>query len=104
MVTGLAKLPGDLQNYVKEDNLQFERELKVWDMLQARKAHQEKQALASAAAAAAAATTTTAAHPAGTGTGTESGAGAGVGKDTTQTDSTGELVSTLHTGWRGGQD
>ncbi|XP_042564488.1 ubiquitin carboxyl-terminal hydrolase 25 isoform X3 [Clupea harengus] len=93
MVTGLAKLPGDLQNYVKEDNLQFERELKVWDMLQARKAHQEKQALASAAAAAAA-TTTTAAHPAGTGTGTgtESGAGAGVGKDTTQTDSTAQQL------------
>ena len=59
MVTGLAKLPGDLQNYVKEDNLQFERELKVWDMLQARKAHQEKQALASAAAAAATPTPST---------------------------------------------
>ncbi|KAL2094455.1 hypothetical protein ACEWY4_009174 [Coilia grayii] len=82
MVSGLSKLPADLQEYVKEDNLQFERELKVWDMLQARKVQQEKQALASS--------TTAAAPPAGTGTGTgaAAGAGAGAGTEAAQPDST----------------
>ncbi|XP_063059039.1 ubiquitin carboxyl-terminal hydrolase 25 isoform X2 [Engraulis encrasicolus] len=104
LLSGLSKLPAELQEYVKEDNLQFERELKVWDMLQARKAQQEKQALATATAAAAAATaaaaaaaaaaattataTTAAAPPAGTGTGAGDGAVATVTETQAQPDST----------------
>ncbi|XP_062391855.1 ubiquitin carboxyl-terminal hydrolase 25 isoform X5 [Sardina pilchardus] len=83
VVTGLAKLPVDLQEYVKEDNLQFERELKVWDMLQARKAQQEQQALASAPPTTTT-TSTTAAPPAATTT----GAAGGDATETLQADST----------------
>uniref|UniRef100_A0AAY4D7R4 Ubiquitin carboxyl-terminal hydrolase 25 n=1 Tax=Denticeps clupeoides TaxID=299321 RepID=A0AAY4D7R4_9TELE len=46
MLSGLDKLPPDLKEYVKEDNQLFERELEDWDSMQARKAQQEKQALA----------------------------------------------------------
>uniref|UniRef100_A0A8B9LEX3 Ubiquitin carboxyl-terminal hydrolase n=1 Tax=Astyanax mexicanus TaxID=7994 RepID=A0A8B9LEX3_ASTMX len=53
MLSGLDKLPPDLKEYVKEDNQLFERELEEWDAMQARKAQQEKLALAAAAAAAA---------------------------------------------------
>uniref|UniRef100_A0AAY4D493 Ubiquitin carboxyl-terminal hydrolase 25 n=1 Tax=Denticeps clupeoides TaxID=299321 RepID=A0AAY4D493_9TELE len=49
MLSGLDKLPPDLKEYVKEDNQLFERELEDWDSMQARKAQQEKQALAAAA-------------------------------------------------------
>lgn len=42
MLSGLDKLPADLKEYVKEDNQLFEKELVEWDMLQARKAQQEK--------------------------------------------------------------
>uniref|UniRef100_A0AAR2IYQ3 Ubiquitin carboxyl-terminal hydrolase n=1 Tax=Pygocentrus nattereri TaxID=42514 RepID=A0AAR2IYQ3_PYGNA len=51
MLSGLDKLPPDLKEYVKEDNQLFERELEEWDAMQARKAQQEKMALAAAAAA-----------------------------------------------------
>uniref|UniRef100_A0AAY4D5C3 ubiquitinyl hydrolase 1 n=1 Tax=Denticeps clupeoides TaxID=299321 RepID=A0AAY4D5C3_9TELE len=51
MLSGLDKLPPDLKEYVKEDNQLFERELEDWDSMQARKAQQEKQALAAAARA-----------------------------------------------------
>uniref|UniRef100_A0A8B9LFZ2 Ubiquitin carboxyl-terminal hydrolase 25 n=1 Tax=Astyanax mexicanus TaxID=7994 RepID=A0A8B9LFZ2_ASTMX len=46
MLSGLDKLPPDLKEYVKEDNQLFERELEEWDAMQARKAQQEKLALA----------------------------------------------------------
>uniref|UniRef100_A0AAR2KRD9 Ubiquitin carboxyl-terminal hydrolase n=1 Tax=Pygocentrus nattereri TaxID=42514 RepID=A0AAR2KRD9_PYGNA len=49
MLSGLDKLPPDLKEYVKEDNQLFERELEEWDAMQARKAQQEKMALAAAA-------------------------------------------------------
>uniref|UniRef100_A0AAX7SPW9 Ubiquitin carboxyl-terminal hydrolase n=1 Tax=Astatotilapia calliptera TaxID=8154 RepID=A0AAX7SPW9_ASTCA len=42
-----------LLQYVKEDNEQFDKEIEEWDIMQARKAQQEKLALATAAAAAA---------------------------------------------------
>ncbi|CAB1352550.1 unnamed protein product [Coregonus sp. 'balchen'] len=58
MLSGLDKLPPDLKAYVKEDNCMFDKEMEEWDTLQARKAQQEKLALAAAAAAAAAETTT----------------------------------------------
>lgn len=50
----MDKLPPDLKQYVKEDNEQFDKEIEEWDIMQARKAQQEKLALATAAAAAAA--------------------------------------------------
>uniref|UniRef100_A0AAQ5YWV2 Ubiquitin carboxyl-terminal hydrolase 25 n=1 Tax=Amphiprion ocellaris TaxID=80972 RepID=A0AAQ5YWV2_AMPOC len=54
ILSGMDKLPPDLKHYVKEDNEQFDKEIEEWDTLQARKAQQEKLALATAAAAAAA--------------------------------------------------
>uniref|UniRef100_A0A667XI50 Ubiquitin carboxyl-terminal hydrolase 25 n=1 Tax=Myripristis murdjan TaxID=586833 RepID=A0A667XI50_9TELE len=50
MLSGLDKLPPDLKQYVKEDNELFDKEIEEWDALQARKAQQEKLALATAAA------------------------------------------------------
>nr|XP_029483623.1 ubiquitin carboxyl-terminal hydrolase 25-like isoform X7 [Oncorhynchus nerka] len=50
MLSGLDKLPSDLKAYVKEDNGLFDKEIEEWDTLQARKAQQEKLALAAAAA------------------------------------------------------
>ncbi|XP_027014310.2 ubiquitin carboxyl-terminal hydrolase 25 isoform X3 [Tachysurus fulvidraco] len=55
VLRGLDRLPPDLKEYVKEDNQHFERELEEWDAMQARKAQQEKLAIAAAAAAATAA-------------------------------------------------
>ncbi|XP_035638193.1 ubiquitin carboxyl-terminal hydrolase 25-like isoform X8 [Oncorhynchus keta] len=52
MLSGLDKLPSDLKTYVKEDNGLFDKEIEEWDTLQARKAQQEKLALAAATAAA----------------------------------------------------
>uniref|UniRef100_A0AAQ5X523 Ubiquitin carboxyl-terminal hydrolase 25 n=1 Tax=Amphiprion ocellaris TaxID=80972 RepID=A0AAQ5X523_AMPOC len=52
ILSGMDKLPPDLKHYVKEDNEQFDKEIEEWDTLQARKAQQEKLALATAAAAA----------------------------------------------------
>ncbi|KAM9538998.1 ubiquitin carboxyl-terminal hydrolase 25-like isoform 9-T9 [Salvelinus alpinus] len=52
MLSGLDKLPSDLKAYVKEDNGLFDKEIDEWDTLQARKAQQEKLALAAATAAA----------------------------------------------------
>uniref|UniRef100_A0A667X7F0 Ubiquitin carboxyl-terminal hydrolase 25 n=1 Tax=Myripristis murdjan TaxID=586833 RepID=A0A667X7F0_9TELE len=46
MLSGLDKLPPDLKQYVKEDNELFDKEIEEWDALQARKAQQEKLALA----------------------------------------------------------
>ncbi|XP_013993323.2 ubiquitin carboxyl-terminal hydrolase 25 isoform X9 [Salmo salar] len=63
MLSGLDKLPSDLKAYVKEDNGLFDKEMEEWDKLQARKAQQEKLALAAAAAATAAAETTTSHQP-----------------------------------------
>ncbi|XP_070290547.1 ubiquitin carboxyl-terminal hydrolase 25 isoform X4 [Salvelinus sp. IW2-2015] len=54
MLSGLDKLPPDLKAYVKEDNGLFDKEMEEWNILQARKAQQEKLALAVAAAATAA--------------------------------------------------
>ncbi|XP_061596211.1 ubiquitin carboxyl-terminal hydrolase 25 isoform X2 [Cololabis saira] len=54
VLSGMDKLPSDLKQYVKEDNEQFGKEIQEWDILQARKAQQEKLALVTAAAAAAA--------------------------------------------------
>ncbi|XP_070699205.1 ubiquitin carboxyl-terminal hydrolase 25 isoform X2 [Pempheris klunzingeri] len=54
ILSGMDKLPPDLKQYVKEDNELFDKEIEEWDVLQARKAQQEKLALATAAAAAAA--------------------------------------------------
>ncbi|XP_038861414.1 ubiquitin carboxyl-terminal hydrolase 25 isoform X2 [Salvelinus namaycush] len=51
MLSGLDKLPPDLKAYVKEDNGLFDKEMEEWNTLQARKAQQEKMALAVAAAA-----------------------------------------------------
>nr|XP_012777432.1 ubiquitin carboxyl-terminal hydrolase 25 isoform X3 [Maylandia zebra] len=56
ILSGMDKLPPDLKQYVKEDNEQFDKEIEEWDIMQARKAQQEKLALATAAAAAAAST------------------------------------------------
>uniref|UniRef100_A0A4W5LT26 Ubiquitin carboxyl-terminal hydrolase 25 n=1 Tax=Hucho hucho TaxID=62062 RepID=A0A4W5LT26_9TELE len=50
MLSGLDKLPSDLKAYVKEDNGLFDKEMEEWNTLQARKAQQEKLALAAAAA------------------------------------------------------
>uniref|UniRef100_A0A8C8IG62 Ubiquitin carboxyl-terminal hydrolase n=1 Tax=Oncorhynchus tshawytscha TaxID=74940 RepID=A0A8C8IG62_ONCTS len=50
MLSGLDKLPSDLKAYVKEDNGLFDKEIEEWDTLQARKAQQEKLALAAATA------------------------------------------------------
>ncbi|XP_045080230.1 ubiquitin carboxyl-terminal hydrolase 25-like isoform X2 [Coregonus clupeaformis] len=58
MLSGLDKLPPDLKAYVNEDNGLFDKEMEEWDTLQARKAQQEKLALAVAAAATAAAAET----------------------------------------------
>lgn len=55
----MDKLPPDLKQYVKEDNEQFDKEIEEWDIMQARKAQQEKLALATAAAAAASAASST---------------------------------------------
>ncbi|XP_026075876.1 ubiquitin carboxyl-terminal hydrolase 25-like isoform X7 [Carassius auratus] len=52
MLSGLDKLPPDLKEYVEADNKLFEREMKEWDALQARKLQQEKLALAAASVAA----------------------------------------------------
>lgn len=52
MLSGLDKLPPDLKEYVEADNKLFEREMKEWDTLQARKLQQEKLALAAASVAA----------------------------------------------------
>uniref|UniRef100_A0A673A8U9 Ubiquitin carboxyl-terminal hydrolase 25 n=1 Tax=Sphaeramia orbicularis TaxID=375764 RepID=A0A673A8U9_9TELE len=52
ILSGLDKLPPDLKQYVKEDNELFDKEIEEWDSLQARKAQQEKLALATATAAA----------------------------------------------------
>ncbi|KAF7663048.1 hypothetical protein LDENG_00219940 [Lucifuga dentata] len=57
LLSGLDKLPPDLKQYVKEDNELLEKEIEEWDALQARKAQQEKFALAAAAAATAASAT-----------------------------------------------
>ena len=54
VLSGLDKLPADLRRFVQEDNKLFDKEMEEWDALQARKARQEKLALAAAAAAAAA--------------------------------------------------
>ncbi|XP_071194773.1 ubiquitin carboxyl-terminal hydrolase 25-like isoform X5 [Salvelinus alpinus] len=54
MLSGLDKLPPDLKAYVKEDNGLFDKEMEEWNTLLARKAQQEKLALAVAAAATAA--------------------------------------------------
>uniref|UniRef100_A0A8C8HXF5 Ubiquitin carboxyl-terminal hydrolase 25 n=1 Tax=Oncorhynchus tshawytscha TaxID=74940 RepID=A0A8C8HXF5_ONCTS len=51
MLSGLDKLPPDLKAYVKEDNGLFDKEMEEWNTLQARKAQQEKLALAVATAA-----------------------------------------------------
>uniref|UniRef100_A0A3B3WXP5 Ubiquitin carboxyl-terminal hydrolase 25 n=1 Tax=Poecilia mexicana TaxID=48701 RepID=A0A3B3WXP5_9TELE len=50
ILSGMDKLPPDLKQYVKEDNEQFDKEIEEWDAMQARKAQQEKLALAAAAA------------------------------------------------------
>ncbi|XP_059913209.1 ubiquitin carboxyl-terminal hydrolase 25 isoform X4 [Gadus macrocephalus] len=52
VLSGLDKLPADLRRFVQEDNKLFDKEMEEWDALQARKAQQEKLALAAAAAAA----------------------------------------------------
>nr|XP_020477766.1 ubiquitin carboxyl-terminal hydrolase 25 isoform X3 [Monopterus albus] len=58
ILSGMDKLPADLKQYVKEDNELFDKEIEEWDILQARKAQQEKLALATAAAAASATSST----------------------------------------------
>ncbi|XP_071023731.1 ubiquitin carboxyl-terminal hydrolase 25-like isoform X12 [Oncorhynchus clarkii lewisi] len=60
MLSGLDKLPPDLKAYVKEDNGLFDKEMEEWNTLQARKAQQEKLALAVATAATAVVAETTA--------------------------------------------
>uniref|UniRef100_A0A7N8X609 Ubiquitin carboxyl-terminal hydrolase 25 n=1 Tax=Mastacembelus armatus TaxID=205130 RepID=A0A7N8X609_9TELE len=55
ILSGMDKLPADLKQYVKEDNELFDKEIEEWDIMQARKAQQEKLALATAAAAVSAA-------------------------------------------------
>uniref|UniRef100_A0A8C4EFG7 Ubiquitin carboxyl-terminal hydrolase 25 n=1 Tax=Dicentrarchus labrax TaxID=13489 RepID=A0A8C4EFG7_DICLA len=55
ILSGMDKLPPDLKHFVREDNELFDKEIEEWDALQARKAQQEKLALATAAAAASAA-------------------------------------------------
>uniref|UniRef100_A0A8C4EAM7 Ubiquitin carboxyl-terminal hydrolase 25 n=1 Tax=Dicentrarchus labrax TaxID=13489 RepID=A0A8C4EAM7_DICLA len=54
ILSGMDKLPPDLKHFVREDNELFDKEIEEWDALQARKAQQEKLALATAAAAASA--------------------------------------------------
>uniref|UniRef100_A0A671WNY3 Ubiquitin carboxyl-terminal hydrolase 25 n=1 Tax=Sparus aurata TaxID=8175 RepID=A0A671WNY3_SPAAU len=46
ILSGMDKLPPDLKQFVKEDNELFDKEIEEWDALQARKAQQEKLALA----------------------------------------------------------
>uniref|UniRef100_A0A4W6E465 Ubiquitin carboxyl-terminal hydrolase 25 n=1 Tax=Lates calcarifer TaxID=8187 RepID=A0A4W6E465_LATCA len=58
ILSGMDKLPPDLKQYVKEDNELFDKEIEEWDTMQARKAQQEKLALATAATAASAASST----------------------------------------------
>ncbi|XP_035480946.2 ubiquitin carboxyl-terminal hydrolase 25 isoform X1 [Scophthalmus maximus] len=58
ILSGMDKLPPDLNQYVKEDNELFDKEVVEWNTLQAHKAQQEKLALATAAAAALAASST----------------------------------------------
>ncbi|KAM9846907.1 ubiquitin carboxyl-terminal hydrolase 25 [Aulostomus maculatus] len=58
ILSGMDKLPPDLKQYVKEDNELFDKEIEEWDVLQARKAQQEKLALAAAAATASAVSST----------------------------------------------
>uniref|UniRef100_A0A3Q3KTP0 Ubiquitin carboxyl-terminal hydrolase 25 n=1 Tax=Mastacembelus armatus TaxID=205130 RepID=A0A3Q3KTP0_9TELE len=58
ILSGMDKLPADLKQYVKEDNELFDKEIEEWDIMQARKAQQEKLALATAAAAVSAASST----------------------------------------------
>ncbi|XP_035636241.1 ubiquitin carboxyl-terminal hydrolase 25-like isoform X1 [Oncorhynchus keta] len=60
MLSGLDKLPPDLKAYVKEDNGLFDKEMEEWNTQQARKAQQEKLALAVATAATAVIAETTA--------------------------------------------
>uniref|UniRef100_A0A3Q3RME7 Ubiquitin carboxyl-terminal hydrolase 25 n=1 Tax=Mastacembelus armatus TaxID=205130 RepID=A0A3Q3RME7_9TELE len=48
ILSGMDKLPADLKQYVKEDNELFDKEIEEWDIMQARKAQQEKLALATA--------------------------------------------------------
>uniref|UniRef100_A0A7N8X439 ubiquitinyl hydrolase 1 n=1 Tax=Mastacembelus armatus TaxID=205130 RepID=A0A7N8X439_9TELE len=43
ILSGMDKLPADLKQYVKEDNELFDKEIEEWDIMQARKAQQEKQ-------------------------------------------------------------
>jgi len=52
VLSGLDKLPPDLRRFVLQDNELFDKEVREWDALQARKAQQEKLVLAAAAAAA----------------------------------------------------
>ncbi|KAG7266555.1 hypothetical protein CRUP_017725 [Coryphaenoides rupestris] len=61
VLSGLDKLPPDLRRFVLQDNELFDKEVQEWDALQARKAQQEKLALAAAVAAATAANAATAA-------------------------------------------
>ncbi|XP_067399321.1 ubiquitin carboxyl-terminal hydrolase 25 isoform X4 [Emydura macquarii macquarii] len=42
MLLGMDTLPPDLKDYVKEDNMRFEKELEEWDAELAQKAQQEK--------------------------------------------------------------
>ena len=72
VLSGLDKLPADLRRFVQEDNKLFDKEMEEWDALQARKAQQEKLALAAAAVAAAAASTAAAAAAASTASGASS--------------------------------
>ncbi|XP_047234665.1 ubiquitin carboxyl-terminal hydrolase 25 isoform X4 [Girardinichthys multiradiatus] len=59
ILRGMDKLPPDLKQYVKEDNEQFDKEIEEWDAMQARKAQQEKLALAAAGVSAAPSSTST---------------------------------------------
>ncbi|XP_061659479.1 ubiquitin carboxyl-terminal hydrolase 25 isoform X3 [Syngnathoides biaculeatus] len=52
LLSGMDKLPPDLKQYVKEDNELFLKEIEEWNALQARKAQQEKLAVAAAASTA----------------------------------------------------
>lgn len=55
VLSGLDKLPPDLQRFVLEDNQLFDKEMAEWDTLKALQAQQQKMALAAAAATATAA-------------------------------------------------
>ncbi|KAM9384313.1 ubiquitin carboxyl-terminal hydrolase 25 isoform 1-T1 [Pholidichthys leucotaenia] len=66
ILSGMDKLPPDLKQYVKEDNELFDKEMDEWDTMQARKAQQDKLALATATAAtstAASSTSTSSSSP-----------------------------------------